>query len=124
VLSFDIFTEGGVVGAQSSNVGSGDVSMTGNGGSLARFKIAEDYMYIVQENQLMVFEITNLIEPVFESTQYVGQVIETIFHNDGFLYLGSSSGMFIYSLAVPQESLFVSTVSHILRCDPVVVKDI
>ena len=123
VIEYDIFIEGDISGGQSSNGGSGNVSMTGNGGSLARFKIVEDYLYIVQENHLMVFEITNLIDPVFESTQYVGQAIETIFHNEGFLYLGSSSGMFIYSLAVPQEPLFISTVSHILGCDPVVVKD-
>lgn len=122
VIQYDIFNEGGAVG-QFSDAGGGNVSTIGNGGSLARFKIVENHLYIVETDYLMVFDIISLTDPVFKGTQYVGPVIETIFHNDGFLYLGSSSGMFIYSLAVPEEPLFLSTVSHILGCDPVVVKD-
>lgn len=103
---------------------SGDVSNgVGNGGSLARFKIVHEYLYVVDESDLIVFEISNLSEPIFLGTEFVGRDIETIFHNDGFLYLGSSSGMFIYSLAVPGQPMYVSTISHILGCDPVVVKD-
>lgn len=117
IEEYDILEIGG------GNDASGNVSIAGVGGSLARFKIVDDYLYAVDDSNLLVFEISNLTEPIFKGTEYVGSEIETIFHNDGFLYLGSSSGMFIYSLAVPQEPLFVSTVSHILGCDPVVVKD-
>lgn len=117
VEEYDILETGGV------NDASGNVGTTGTGGSLARFKMVGDYLYVVDDSSLLVFEISNLSEPVFIGTELVGWAIETIFHNDGFLYIGSSSGMFIYSLAVPQQPLFVSTVSHILGCDPVVVKD-
>ena len=108
------------IGAEASGAVSNGV---GNGGSLARFKIVHEYLYVVDESDLIVFEISNLSEPIFLGTEFVGRDIETIFHNDGFLYLGSSSGMFIYSLAVPGQPMYVSTISHILGCDPVVVKD-
>ena len=117
VSVYEIF-EGGAI-----NDATGNVSSTGTGGSLARFKMVGDYLYVVDNSSLLVFEISNLTQPIFEGTEYVGSEIETIFHDDGFLYIGSSSGMFIYSLAVPQQPLFVSTISHIMGCDPVVVKD-
>jgi hypothetical protein len=105
------------------NNAGGNGSATGTGGSLARFKMVGDYLYVVDSSSLLVFEISNLTEPIFEGTEYVGSEIETIFHDNGFLYIGSSSGMFIYSLVVPQQPLYVSTISHIMGCDPVVVKD-
>jgi len=117
VEDYDFFENGGI------NDASGNVSITGTGGSLARFKMVGDYLYVVDNSSLLVFEISNLTEPIFKGTEFVGWQIETIFHDDGFLYIGSNSGMFIYSLAVPQQPLYVSEISHIMGCDPVVVKD-
>lgn len=96
---------------------------SGTGGSLARFNINEDYLYIVDEYQLSVFNIAGLRNPELIISEWVGRDIETIFYKENHLYLGSSSGMYIYSLEDPAAPQFKSMFSHILGCDPVVVKD-
>lgn len=96
---------------------------SGTGGSLARFNINEDYLYIVDENQLSVFNIAGLRNPELIKSEWVGRDIETIFYKENHLYLGSSTGMYIYSLEDPAAPQFKSMFSHILGCDPVVVKD-
>ncbi|MBE7639579.1 hypothetical protein GUB10_04460 [Salegentibacter sp. BLCTC] len=96
---------------------------SGTGGSLARFNIYDDYLYTVDQYQLSVFNISALENPELIKTEWVGDDIETIFQKDEHLYLGSSRGMYIYSIEVPAAPQFRSMFSHILGCDPVVVKD-
>ena len=106
-----------------SNSDANSAGGSGTGGSLARFNINEDYLYIVDENQLSVFNIAGLRNPELIKSEWVGRDIETIFYKENHLYLGSSSGMYIYSLEDPAAPQFKSMFSHILGCDPVVVKD-
>lgn len=116
---------------KTNNIGPGTVfdgavsnspeSTTGTGGSLARFQIVDNYLYAVGSNQMAVFNIKNLKSPVLENTQYAGWSIETLFHADGYLYLGSTHGMYIYSIETPSAPEFVSEFSHWQGCDPVVV---
>ena len=96
---------------------------SGTGGSLARFNIYDDYLYTVDQYQLSVFNIESLENPELIKTEWVGNDIETIFQKDGHLFLGSSRGMYIYSIEDPAAPQFSSMFSHILGCDPVVVKD-
>ncbi|GGW91847.1 hypothetical protein GCM10008086_20880 [Salegentibacter mishustinae] len=106
-----------------SNSDANSAGGSGTGGSLARFNINEDYLYIVDENQLSVFNIAGLRNPELIKSEWVGRDIETIFYKENHLYLGSSTGMYIYSLEDPAAPQFKSMFSHILGCDPVVVKD-
>ncbi len=110
-------------GAFFSNSDANSAGGSGTGGSLARFNINEDYLYIVDEYQLSVFNIAGLRNPELIKSEWVGSDIETIFYKENHLYLGSSSGMYIYSLEDPAAPQFKSMFSHILGCDPVVVKD-
>ncbi|MBZ9631644.1 hypothetical protein LB465_12715 [Salegentibacter sp. LM13S] len=105
--------------AESGNSSGG----SGTGGSLARFNIYEDFLYVVDQNQLSVFNIEGLSNPELLKTEWVGRDIETIFYKENHLYLGSSTGMYIYSVENPATPQFKSMFSHILGCDPVVVKD-
>ncbi|HSI68817.1 MAG TPA: hypothetical protein VK941_01180 [Gillisia sp.] len=98
---------------------------TGTGGSMARFNIGGDYLYTVGTNSMGVFDISTLSNPVRLSSEYVGWQIETIFNKEGYLYLGSAVGMYIYSLDDPASPAFMSRIQHVMGCDPVVVdKDI
>lgn len=99
---------------------SGDAS-TGTGGSMARFNIKDKFLYVVGNQALSVFNISDLSLPEHVGTEYVGWQIETIFNQDDYLYLGSSSGMYIYSIEDPSRPEFVSMLQHVLGCDPVVV---
>ncbi|WP_282017356.1 LVIVD repeat-containing protein [Salegentibacter mishustinae] len=109
--------------ASFSNSDANSAGGSGTGGSLARFNINEDYLYVVDQNKLSVFNIAGLRNPELIKSEWVGRDIETIFYKENHLYLGSSSGMYIYSLEDPAAPQLKSMFSHILGCDPVVVKD-
>jgi hypothetical protein len=96
-------------------------STTGQGGSLARFQIVNNYLYTVGSSEMAIFNIQNLASPLLEATQQVGWRIETMFQAENYLYLGSTNGMYIYSLENPSEPTYISEFTHWELCDPVVV---
>lgn len=110
----DIALEGDVLSSSAE-------STTGTGGSLARFQIVDNFMYAVGNYEMTIFNIQNLKEPVLTNTQYAGWNIETMFQAGGYLYLGSTNGMYIYDLVNPSSPEFVSEFVHWEGCDPVVV---
>ncbi|MBL4724395.1 MAG: hypothetical protein JKY73_03225 [Lutibacter sp.] len=98
-------------------------STVGNGGSLARFKIVEQYLYVVDSHSIHIFDIENLDSPNKKESIHAGFDIETIFNKDNYLFLGSKSGMYIYDIVEPSLPQFVSEFQHGTACDPVVVDD-
>lgn len=96
-------------------------SVTGQGGSLARFQIVNNYLYTVGSYEMTIFNIENLSSPNLVTKQNAGWNIETMFQADGYLYLGSTNGMYIYSLSNPAAPEYVSDFTHWEGCDPVVV---
>lgn len=110
----DVIFNDGMVGSQAE-------SSTGTGGSLARFQIVDNYLYTVGNYEMAIFNIQNLEEPFLVNTQYAGWNIETMFQAEGYLYLGSTNGMYIYNLKNPSAPEYVSEFTHWEGCDPVVV---
>ena len=98
-----------------------NVSDTGQGGSLARFKIVGDHLYAVDSHYINVFNITDLQNPVEGEDVFAGFDIETIFNRGEHLFLGSMRGMYIYDISSPGSPQFVSEFQHGTACDPVVV---
>ncbi len=96
---------------------------TGQGGSLARFKIVDDYLYAVDSHNINIFNISNLNSPQELADVFAGFDIETIFNRGNILFLGSMSGMYIYDITSPATPQFISEFSHGTACDPVVVDD-
>jgi hypothetical protein len=111
IVTFDSFSE-------SANGGG-----TGEGGSMARFKIVGEYLYIVDWHNINVFNISNLEKPEVLESVFAGFDIETIFNRGDHLFLGSRSGMYIYNISRPETPTFVSEFQHGTACDPVVVDD-
>jgi hypothetical protein len=100
---------------------SGDSNMTGQGGSLTRFAINGDYLYIVDHNTIQVFNTqNNAFDKV--NTVDVSSGLETIFAKGDYLYLGAQDAMFIYDISKPNLPAFIFRYSHITSCDPVVVQ--
>jgi len=93
---------------------------TGQGGSLARFTILNDYLYSVDDQSLNVFNISTPETPVKVNEVFIGFDIETLFNYKEYLYIGSQNGMFIYSAQNPEEPSFLSEAQHFTACDPVV----
>ena len=98
-----------------------NASGTGQGGSLARFKIVADYLYAVDSHMINVFDISDLEAPVAGEDVFAGFDIETIFNRGDHLFLGSMRGMYIFDISNPAVPAFVSEFQHGTACDPVVV---
>lgn len=96
-------------------------SGTGQGGSMARFTIYDDFLYTVSQNDLILFNIKTLTQPVQENKINLGWGIETIFPYKDKLFIGSNTGMYIFDNKNPAKPERVTMFEHARACDPVVV---
>ncbi|MDR6967174.1 hypothetical protein J2X31_001181 [Flavobacterium arsenatis] len=103
----------------SESISNGD----GKGGSLAIFALKGNYLYTVDNANLNVFSLINTSEPSKVNTINVGFDIETLFSFGENLYIGSRSGMYIYSVTNPENPVRLSSVQHFTACDPVVANE-
>lgn len=95
----------------------------GTGGSLAIFSLKGDYLYAVDQRKLSVFSLENFGKPEFIRSVNVGFDIETLYNHGDYLYMGSRQGMYIFSIAVPDQPTYASSVIHVTACDPVVANE-
>ncbi len=109
--------------AFSSMSESGSTSQTGKGGSMAKFAIINDYLYIANSSQLIPINVANPSKPVVNlKIGLSGGNVETIFPYKTFLYLGTSNGVLVYNTASSKMTpSYVTTLWHITGCDPVIV---
>jgi hypothetical protein len=114
------FNNGGIFNEALADASAAN-STTGQGGSMARFKIVANYLYAVDRHNINIFDIADLENPKDLEDVFAGFDIETIFNSDQYLFLGSMSGMFIYDISSPASPTFVSEFQHGTACDPVVV---
>jgi hypothetical protein len=90
---------------------------------MSRFTIESDHLYLLDNGNLQTVNIVNSANPIVKLQTFIAWDAETIFPYKGSLFLGSRSGMYIYSLANPENPTRTSLYSHITSCDPVVVED-
>ncbi|WP_460996099.1 LVIVD repeat-containing protein [Spirosoma harenae] len=96
---------------------------TGVGGSMARFAISNNQLYVVNNYSLQLFDITNPATPVKGKTANLNWNVETIFPYRNNLFIGTTTGMYIYDVTSPAEPKQLSAFSHVRSCDPVVVHE-
>lgn len=96
---------------------------SGLGGSMAQFTIIDNYLYTVDYKSLKVFLISDPLNPELLETIDLGIGIETIFPQNDYLFIGTQSGVRIYSVENPRSPVEVSEFSHVTSCDPVVAND-
>lgn len=94
--------------------------VTGVGGSLARFTIAANHLYVVDRYNLMVFGLAQPQTPVLAGNNQIGWDIETIFPYKNFLFIGSETGLYIFDNNIPTAPVQISFFQHARACDPVV----
>ena len=110
-------SNGGITGS------SGAAGSTyGVGGSMARFGLYKDFLYIVNQSSLLTFKLNSNSQVTLLNTNYVNWTVETIFITDNHLFLGTQSGLIVQSLEVPEKPSQKGTFSHMTACDPVVIK--
>ena len=109
--------------ASSPSSGSNGPQLTGLAGSLARFSIVGKALYALNTTSLKAFDITDSKDPVLIKDVPIGFNIETIFPYNGYLFIGSETGLFIYNANNPFSPFYVSQFNHARGCDPVVVEN-
>lgn len=97
----------------------------GVGGSMARIVLADNYLYFVNNSNLIPIDITIPNEPAVKTSVALGRgTIETLYKYKEFLFVGSMNGVFILDYKTnPAVPTILSSVQHIRSCDPVVVQD-
>lgn len=110
---FDVASDGG------SWVGPA-TQAPGIGGSTARFTIAQDHLYAVDEQKLHVYNLDQATAPLKVNAQTIGWDIETIWPFGNKLFIGSMGGMYIFDCSTPSSPQQLSLFQHARACDPVV----
>lgn len=106
-------------GASSGVSGSG----FGIGGSMARFGVKDNVLYVLNQNNLKVFDISSKTNPNKYTDIYAGWNIETMFLTDKNMFLGTNTGMVVYDISEPLSPMWITFFSHARSCDPVIVDD-
>jgi hypothetical protein len=106
-------------GASTGVSGSG----VGIGGSMARFGIKGNVLYVLDNNTLKIFDITTKTSPLKKSDIYPGWGVETMFLTENTMFLGTTTGMVIYDISVPLTPQSRTFFTHARSCDPVIVDD-
>ncbi len=99
------------------------VSPVGMGGSMARFTIAGNYLYTVDNHSLKCFSISDPANPVKKNDIMAGFDIETIYPFKDALFIGTMGGMNIFDISNPESPVLKSNFVHARACDPVIADD-
>lgn len=117
-----VFTADASIAEVNMSTGVTSPSSAGLGGSMARFTITGDQLYTLDQESIVVFDVSNEKDPVKGTTVAVDREVETIFPSGDRLFLGTTTGMVIYSISTPSNPSYISTFEHVTACDPVVVQ--
>ena len=101
----------------------GTGSGSGVGGSMARFTISGNHLYLLDGAFLQAVDVEVETNPVAKSETFLAWDIETIFPYKSNLFIGSRSGMHILDITTPEAPAKISTYEHVRSCDPVVVDE-
>lgn len=117
---FLTFSSAQQVAGNSTGVKSAGIGIAG---SMSRFSIVNNYLYAVNNSSINVLDISTINDPVLQNTVGVGWNIETIYPFKNKLFLGSSTGMFIFDITNPTAPIREGSFAHSRACDPVVADD-
>lgn len=92
-------------------------------GSMSRFALYKDNLYTVMNNYLGIFDLSDEIPRKIGQDIHVGFDVETIFSYKNCMFMGTPTGMIIYSLEDPLKPEYQSRITHVFGCDPVVVEN-
>jgi len=124
---YPIYYTGGFATMDKTNSFSASAGVSGSGvgigGSMARFGIKGNVLYVVDQSTLKVFDITNKTTPVKINDLYPGWNVETMFLKGDEMFLGTTTGMAIFDITNPTTPFSKTFFTHARSCDPVIVDD-
>lgn len=95
----------------------------GKGGSLARFTVLNNTLYVVDNQSLRLFDLATPSAPARGQVIPLNLGIETIYPRAPYLFLGTQRGMYIFDASMPAQPQQVAYYEHVMSCDPVVVDE-
>ena len=95
----------------------------GQGGSMARFAIQSNFLYTVTNSSLHTLNIGQPQQPTLQGSTNLGWGIETIYPFKDKLFIGSNTGMQIFSVANPATPVKLGAFAHARVCDPVIADE-
>lgn len=100
----------------------------GQSGSVTRFAIQGNYMYVLNMNEVQTYDITNRDQPRLVHRLSTDYGLETIVIYEGTAFLGSTTSLYLLDITThPEAPGIISTTNRVellgfSHCDPVVVK--
>ncbi|HVW60468.1 MAG TPA: hypothetical protein VHC48_10545 [Puia sp.] len=96
-------------------------STLGIGGSMAKMVLLNDRLYALSDDHgLQIINLQNAAQPALGTRINAGFDLETIYPFRNKLFLGSSTGVYIYDLTNPDAPVANGTFWHGKACDPVI----
>lgn len=93
-----------------------------NKGTMSRMEVADGYLNLITSSQLYTYDISGG-SIISTKKQTIGNDLETIYHEDNKLFIGSKSSMTILNNNNPSEPYVLSSYWHEVSCDPVLPND-
>lgn len=99
----------------------------GKSGSITRFAVYQDYMYVLNLNEVQTYDIHKRDQPVLVHRLATDYGLETITIYDGAVFLGSRTALYILNIGNPAAPTVQAKSDRLSDvgfsgCDPVVVK--
>ncbi|MBX7240733.1 MAG: hypothetical protein K1X92_03210 [Bacteroidia bacterium] len=100
-------------------------SGSNKGGSMQRFAIKDDILYVILPQELKVLTLSGNSATQTGSVplEIMGREAQTIFPYKNLLFVGCNNGMMIFNNDQPGRPSYLSEISHVASCDPVVAND-
>jgi hypothetical protein len=95
----------------------------GQTGSLSRFAMLNNYLYIGNKYSITPIDITNPLVPLPKQLVQSPGVLETMYPFNNFLLAGDPRGLYIFGTSNPSVPNFISRYDHWRGCDPVVAQN-
>ena len=108
----------------SSETGANFNGSAGVAGSMARFMLNDQYLYLIALPwRLKTVDVTTPSQLIVKDSIDVPRRMETLYRMGSKLFIGTTTGMLIYDINIPEKPVQISSYDHITACDPVVVDD-
>ncbi len=100
--------------------------LTGKSGSITRFAVYQNYMYVLNLNEVQTYSLQDPDNPVLVHRLQTDYGLETIAIYEGTVFLGSTTALYILDISNPAAPNILSKTDRpdvfFGGCDPVVVK--
>lgn len=115
-----------VLGACSKDFLSESAPGQGVSGSITRFAVNGNYMYVLNQNEVQTYDITDRANPVLKHRLATDWGLETITFYDNSLFLGSTTALYILDITNPAVPVIQAKSDRLSAvgftgCDPVAV---